>query len=410
MSKRGILERLDAGEVIVGDGGFLFCMEKRGYVKAGVWTPEATVEHPEAVRQLHREFLRAGADVMQTFTFYASDSKLQNRGNTASKKIGCAEINQAACDLAREVANEGDALVAGNISQTPSYMSGHGKEVVQKEFQEQIDVFVKNDVDFLLGELFFYVEEAEWAIEVMKATGKPVAMCLNICTVGDLEGVPIDECAVRIAKAGADIVGINCFYDPDVCLKTMAAMKAALEKAGLTRHLMVQPIGYKTPECLNDTTQATCHMGYTGLAEFPFALESRVLTRFDMHRYAREAYNMGIRYIGACCGMEPYHVRAIAEELAKERGKLPPASEKHGLWGDALRQHTFPWVRARARRSHWENLEPTSGRPLSSASRKMESQWGNLCLHNKAMSQQKALTTEEEVQKLAKLSAGIEAR
>ena len=47
-SKRGILERLDAGEVIVGDGGFLFCMEKRGYVKAGVWTPEATVEHAEA--------------------------------------------------------------------------------------------------------------------------------------------------------------------------------------------------------------------------------------------------------------------------------------------------------------------------------------------------------------------------
>lgn len=47
-SKRGILERLDSGEVIVGDGGFLFCMERRGYVKAGVWTPEATVEHPEA--------------------------------------------------------------------------------------------------------------------------------------------------------------------------------------------------------------------------------------------------------------------------------------------------------------------------------------------------------------------------
>ena len=47
-SKRGILERLDAGEVIIGDGGFLFCMEKRGYVNAGVWTPEATVEHPEA--------------------------------------------------------------------------------------------------------------------------------------------------------------------------------------------------------------------------------------------------------------------------------------------------------------------------------------------------------------------------
>ena len=67
----------------------------------------------------------------------------------------CEQINQAACDLAREVANEGDALVAGNISQTPPYMSGLGKEVVQKEFQKQIDVSVKNDVDFLIGEVRF---------------------------------------------------------------------------------------------------------------------------------------------------------------------------------------------------------------------------------------------------------------
>ena len=68
----------------------------------------------------------------------------------------CEQINQAACDLAREVANEGDALVAGNICQTPSYMSGLGKEIVQQEFQKQIDVFVKNDVDFLLGEVVLH--------------------------------------------------------------------------------------------------------------------------------------------------------------------------------------------------------------------------------------------------------------
>ena len=71
------------------------------------------------------------------------------------------------------------------------------------------------------------------------------------------------------------------------------------------------------------------------------------MTRWDCHKYAREAYEIGVRYIGACCGMEPYHVRAIAEELSEERGCLPPGSEKHGLWGDGLRQHTKPWVRAR---------------------------------------------------------------
>ena len=75
---QNILERLAAGPVI-GDGGFIFELEKRGYVKAGPWTPEATVEYPEAVKQLHREFLRAGADVMQAFTYYASEDKLVNR-------------------------------------------------------------------------------------------------------------------------------------------------------------------------------------------------------------------------------------------------------------------------------------------------------------------------------------------
>lgn len=77
------------------------------------------------------------------------------------------------------------------------------------------------------------------------------------------------------------------------------------------------------------------------------ALETRAMTRWDIHKYAREAYNAGIRYIGGCCGFEPYHIRAIAEELAAERGFLPPASEKHGLWGAALEMHTKPWVRAR---------------------------------------------------------------
>ena len=56
------------------------------------------------------------------------------------------------------MADEGDALVAGNFCQTPSYMSGLGKEVVQEEFKKQVDVFVKNNVDFLIGEVNFSVE------------------------------------------------------------------------------------------------------------------------------------------------------------------------------------------------------------------------------------------------------------
>ena len=80
---------------------------------------------------------------------------------------------------------------------------------------------------------------------------------------------------------------------------------------------------------------------------FSSGLEPRILTRWDCHAYARRAYDMGIRYIGACCGMEPYHVRAFAEELKEERGKLPPGHVQHAMWGEGLKMHTKPWVRAR---------------------------------------------------------------
>ena len=356
MNKMGILERLEKG-LVIGDGGFVFSLEKRGYVKAGPWTPEATVEHPEAVRQLHREFLRAGSDVMQTFTFYASEDKLQNRGNEAAKTHGVRDINDAACKLAREVADEGGALVSGGVCQTPTYLSGLGKDKVQEEFRKQTEVFKANGVDFMIAEYFEHVEEIEWAIEVLKEMNVPVAanMCIN--SDGDLNGVDAGECAVRMAKAGADIVGVNCHFDPFVSLNTIKTMKTALDVEGLTPYLMVQPLGYLTPDAEKQ--------GFIDLPEFPFALEPRVCTRWDIQKYARDAYELGVRYIGGCCGFEPYHIRAIAEELSEEHGGLPVGSEKHAKWGADLTMHTKPWVRERANRKYWENLSPATGRPHS---------------------------------------------
>ena len=71
-------------------------------------------------------------------------------------------------------------------------------------------------------------------------------------------------------------------------------------------------------------------------------------TRWDMHKYARDAYELGVRYIGGCCGVEPHHIRAISEELHAERsGKVAEGSKKHGLWGGGLTDHSKPYVRAR---------------------------------------------------------------
>ncbi|XP_078381086.1 betaine--homocysteine S-methyltransferase 1-like isoform X1 [Oculina patagonica] len=347
---RGILERLNAGEVVIGDGGFLHALERRGYLKAGVYTPECTVEHPDAVRQLHREFLRAGADVMQAFTFNATEESIVSRGVS----IKADAINQAACTIAREVANEGDALVAGGVSYTRSYTEGRGKHAVQEEYMKQVQVLIKNDVDFLIAEYLMNVDEAEWATESLKSTGKTVATTLPISPQGDRYGkVTPREAAVRIAKAGADIIGVNCLFEPDICLRTVQIMRDALNASGMPRPLMVQPVAYKTPDA--------DRRGMVALPESPFAMECRLMTRWEMHKYARAAYDMGIRYIGGCCGFEPYHIRALAEELSPERGKLPAASEQHGLWGEALKYS--PNFSHKVGREYWENLKPASGRP-----------------------------------------------
>ena len=119
-------------------------------------------------------------------------------------------------------------------------------------------------------------------------------------------------------------------------------MKEGLVEAGLFDkvYLMCQPLAYHTPDAGKQ--------GFIDLPEFPFGLEPRILTRWDMHRYAREAWELGVRYIGGCCGFEAYHIRAVSEELAGERGgKISAASEKHAMWGGGLRMHTKPWVRAR---------------------------------------------------------------
>jgi len=383
-AKRGILERLNNNEIVIGDGGFVFAMEKRGYLKAGPWTPEAAVEHPEALRQLHREFLRAGSDIMQAFTFYASDDKLENRGQCI--KATGAEVNAAACKIAREVANEGDALFLGGISQTPTYLSGIGKEATQAIFKKQVDVFAAEKVDFILCEYFEHIEEMEWAIESARKSGLPVAASMCIGPEGDMHGVSAGECAVRMAKAKADIVGINCHFDPFISLDCMRLMKEALDKEGLKVHLMVQPLAFMTPDASKQ--------GFIDLPEFPFGLEPRICTRMDMHKYARQAYDLGIRFIGGCCGFEPYHIRAVAEELAKERGKNPAGSEKHEPWGGALTMHTKPWVRARARRDFWENLKPASGRPFCAAMSKPDN-WGDTA-GSELLKQHSHATTEEE--------------
>ena len=128
----------------------------------------------------------------------------------------------------------------------------------------------------------------EWAIELVKSWAKkPVAATICIGPNGDVDGVSLGECAVRMAKAGADLVGLNCLFDPFQMLDCMKIMKDDMDKEGLKPFLMCQPLGYRAPD--------GGHMGWINIPEFPYALEPRQITRIEAAKYARMAYDMGIR-------------------------------------------------------------------------------------------------------------------
>ena len=305
---KGILERLAEG-VVLGDGGYLLELEKRGYVQAGPFTPEVSLTHPEALAELHREFMYAGAEVLQTLTFYASEDKLSTVGLAGQVD----DINRAAVRIARQVAAEGDVLVAGNISLTWAYDPKDPKSAdrVRALFDRQIGVMLEDGVDFIIGETYSWLGEALIAVERIKTAGLPAMVTMSFENDPHCyEGYGPAECARRLADAGADMVGINCLRNPEHTLPLMAEVRDAV-----SGYVACQPAAYHTPHGTPD---------FTTLPEFPYALDPLQLSRAEMAFYALRARDMGINYIGSCCGSVAAHVRAMAKVL----GKLPAEERK----------------------------------------------------------------------------------
>jgi betaine-homocysteine S-methyltransferase len=298
---RGLLERLAEGPVL-GDGGYLLELEKRGYVRAGPFTPEVTITAPDALAQLHREFLRAGAEVLQALTFYASEEKLRTVGLEGKVE----EMNRAAVRIARRVASEGDALVAGNLSLTWAYdpKDPGSADRVRALFDRQLEVQVDEGIDLVVAETFSWLGEAVIATERAAATGLPV-----VTTMGfekeprSYEGTDPAECARRLVDAGADVVGVNCLRSPEHTLPLVEQMRGAVPG-----FIAAQPVAYRTPADRPD---------FTSLPEFPLGLDPLQLPRADMADFASRAIDLGVRYVGSCCGSVAAHVRAMAQALNK---------------------------------------------------------------------------------------------
>jgi methionine synthase I (cobalamin-dependent) len=323
----GLMDRLEVGPVICAEG-YLFEFERRGYLQGGAFVPEVVLEHPDLVKQLHREFVHAGSDVVEAFTYYAHKEKLRILG----KQHLLEPINRQALALAGEVAAESGALLAGNICNTNVFEDEHGsREAVRAMFEEQVAWAHHAGVDFIVGETFSWGEEALLATEVIKQAGLPAVITLVIHRQpATREGWSPAEACRRLEDAGADVVGLNCSRGPQTMLPLLEAIRAAVDVP-----VAALPVPYRTHDA-EPTFQSLRDPHYAGLPDgrpFPIALDPFTCNRYEIADFAQAAHQLGVNYLGVCCGAAPHHIRAMAEAL----GRRPPASR----YGADMSKHAY---------------------------------------------------------------------
>jgi betaine-homocysteine S-methyltransferase len=332
----GLLERLDNG-VVLGAEGYLFELERRGYLKAGPYVPEVVLDFPDAVRELHREMLRAGAEVMVAFTYYGHRDKLRQIG----REDDLEPLNRQALRIAREVAAEGDALVAGNICNTWVYdmdAPESSGETVREMYREQVAWAVEEGADLIISETHDYLGEALISVEAIKESGLPAVVTFASTDDVTIDGFTFEESCRRLEAGGADVVGLNCSRGPRTMLPILERIRAAVGC-----HVAAQPVPYRTtPEQANFEALKD----EDGVRGFPIALEPFQCNRFELADFAEAARDLGVGYIGLCCGGAPHFIRAMAERLGRTvpASRYSPDMAQHPILGENVGEHAKRFV------------------------------------------------------------------
>src|SRR5215218_479777 len=266
-----LVERLAQGPVICAEG-YLFEFERRGYLQAGAFVPEVVLEHPELVAQLHREFVHAGSDVVEAFTYYAHREKLRLIG----REDALEEINRQALSIAADVARDSGALLAGDVCNTNVYDPGDADSAatVRSMFEEQVAWAVDAGVDFVIGETFSWAGEALIALDAIRETGLPAVITLAVHRAPETrEGWAPEDACKRIEDAGAAVVGLNCIRGPRTMLPLLERIRATCQGP-----LAALPVPYRTTDDEPSFQSLTDHER-PETRPFPTGLDPFVCTR-----------------------------------------------------------------------------------------------------------------------------------
>ena len=340
--KKNLIERLNAGAVICAEG-FLFEIERRGYMASGEFVPMVSLDHPEALENLHRDFQHAGSDIVQAFTYNGHREKMKVIG----KEELLEPLNRAALKIAKKVADnplgKKSNLMAGNISNSNIWNDKDKKThlKVEKMFDEMITWAVDEGADMLIGETFYYAEEAFRALEIMKQTKLPTVVTIAPMAEDIMrDGYGIVETCRELEQRGADVVGMNCFRGPATMLPYLKEIRKKVKC-----HVGALPIPVRTNKKyttwfnLPDRKDCSCPAPHG--RTFPTALEPLLCNRYEIGQFAKDAHKLDINYLGVCCLGNPVLVREVAHAVGLKvpASKYREKMENHFMYGKNIPKH-----------------------------------------------------------------------
>ena len=285
------LERLlDPDAIIVFDGAMGTMLYSKG-VFINQCYDELNIRAPELVRDIHAQYVKAGADVIETNSFGANRVKLTQHGLQDQVK----ELNRAAAKVAREAA-DGRALVAGAVGPLGIRLEPYGptsKAEARAIFREQMEGLSEGGVDLFILETFSDLDEIEQAIIAAREVDakKPIIAQMTIGADGRTPyGAETDVVAKKLDEWGADIIGLNCSVGPQTILECVEKMAPATR-----RKISAQP-NAGMPRDVGGRSM------YMASPEY-------------MATYARHLVQAGAKIVGGCCGTTPDHIHAIVEGI-----------------------------------------------------------------------------------------------